>query len=232
MFRFRLNKNLQKYIREVKIEHNPERVMNTYLSELEQTCDVFINIFQSKILLSSVILSFDWENNCLRLSDTVKNRAKRKDSKDDRLNNIIDLNTFKIPFEEVLAGSVKINLVWYGQPDVTSKYIEAIQMYSNNDLVGYMYEFIPEAFEHPTKYIYKINNVFYDVSLMSPRDREPYYKISMDECSTGQYRFCTAYELLRGADDCFFNCKKDSEGFYVPKLEIEKYEKVKGDNEW
>lgn len=222
MYRFKLNENLKKYISEVGVVRDKVEVVRDYLMELEYECDITISIGTSEFKFNGFIVLPDWEAQCFRI-----------DKKDhgisfNHMNQLFDLNnTFKIPFTTVIGGHVKFVTTWYGNMDLTDKFIELIDTAYSNELVGYRYEFIPEAWrdDHKTRRVYRINYTFYDVRFDEKRD-----KLTLTTLA-GQSHDVTALELLRGKYDDISQLSKTENGLLVPKLSIEMFES-KEDSIW
>lgn len=223
MYRFKLNDNLKKYISEVGVVRDKAKVVRDYLMELEYECDITISIGTSEFKFNGFIVLPDWEAQCFRI-----------DKKDhgisfNHMNQLFDLNnTFKIPFTTVMGGHVKFVTTWYGNMDLTDKFIELIDTAYSNELVGYRYEFIPEAWrdDHKTRRVYRINYTFYDVRFDEKRD-----KLILTTLE-GQSHDVTALELLRGKYDDISQLSKTENGLLVPNLSIEMFESKEEDLIW
>lgn len=221
MFRFKLNEQLKKYIREVRIEHNKTDVIRDYLRELEYECDITISIGESEFKFNGFTVLPDWESQCFRID------KKNRDNTFNHMNEIFDLkNTFKIPFTTVQGGHVKFVTTWYGNMDITNKFIELIENAYSDELYGYRYEFIKESFDNSYAYVYMINHEFYNVYISSPNKYCTEYQLNLTECRTGQSHFVTALELLRGAYSYTSELEKTEDGLLIPNLTIEKYKKI------
>lgn len=221
MYRFELNDQLKKYIREVRIEHNKTDVIRDYLKELEYKCDITISIGESEFKFNSFIVLPDWEAQCFRIDKKDRNISFN------HMNELFDLkNTFKIPFTTVQGGHVKFVTTWYGNMDITNKFIELIENAYSDELYGYRYEFIKESFDNSYAYVYMINHEFYNAYICSPNKYCTEYQLDLTECRTGQSHFVTALELLRGKYSYTSELEKTEEGLLIPKLTIEKYKKV------
>ena len=158
MYRFKLNDNLKKYIREVEVVRDKVQVVGNYLRELEYECDITISIGGSEFKFNGFIVIPDWEAQCFRIDK--KDRGKSFN----QLKDLFNLkNAFGIPFSTVLEGYVKFVTTWHGKMNLTNKFIELIENAYNNELVGYRYEFIPEVWEGACKInrVYSINGKFY-----------------------------------------------------------------------
>ena len=222
MYRFKLNENLKKYIREVEIVGDKVEVVRDYLRELEYECDITISIGRSEFKFNGFIVLPDWEAQCFRIG------MKNEGISFNHMNKLFDLNnTFKIPFTTVLGGHVKFVTTWYGNMNLTNKFIELIETAYGNELVGYRYEFIPEVWKDAYK-----SNRFYCIN-------GRFYKVWFDEKSNeltltdhhGQSEDVTALELLRGKYDYTSQLSKDESGLLIPKLKIAMYE-TKEDLRW
>ena len=215
MYRFKLNDNLKKYIREVEIVRDKVQVVKDYLRELEYECDITISMGGSGFKFNGFIVIPDWEAQCFRIDK--KDRGKSFN----QLNDLFDLkNAFEIPFSTVLEGYVKFVTTWYGKMNITNKFIELIENAYNNELVGYRYEFIPEVWEGACKInrVYRINGNFYHVWFDEERN-----ELSLTD-NSGQCHDVTAFELLRGKYDYISQLSKDENGLLIPKLSIKMYE--------
>ena len=219
MYRFKLNDNLKKYIREVEVVRDKAEVVRDYLRELEYECDITISIGRSEFKFNGFIVVPDWEAQCFRIG--IDNKDRGSDISFNHMNELFDLkNTFKIPFTTVLGGHVKFVTTWYGNMDLTIKFIELIEAAYGDQLVGYRYEFIPEAWKDAYKpnRVYRINDTFYDVWFDEKRNE---LRVSAPD---GQNHSTTALELLRGKYDYISQLSKDENGLLIPKLSIVMYE--------
>ena len=215
MYRFKLNDNLKKYIREVEVTRDKTDVVKDYLRELEYECDITISIGESTFRFNKFIVIPDWEAKCFRID------KKNRDTSFNHMNELLDLkNMFKIPFTTVMKGHVKFVTTWYGQKDITNTFIELIENAYGDELISYRYEFIPEAWKdaHNMNRIYRINETFYRVWF-----DEDHNELSLTS-PDGQYHNTTAFELLRGKYDYISQLSKDENGLLIPKLSIRMYE--------
>lgn len=211
MYRFKLNDNLKKYIKETESTKDKNSVIRYYLEELTYECDVTIFIGFSHLKFSKVIVLPDWEAKCFRIDH------KKREQTFNKLNEILDLkNTFNIPFKLVLEGHVKFVSTFYGKMNLTNKFIELVENVYNDQLVGYRYEFIPEAWKdaHRIGRVYFINNKFYNV-WFDEKDGE----LNLEDINDGQCVDVTAMELLRGKYDYIDNLSKDENGLLIPKID-------------
>lgn len=221
MFRYYLNEQLGKYIREVRIERNKVDVIRDYLRELEYEVSVNMNIGENLMFFNNVKLLPDWEAKAFRLDMDSESETTPT------MNTLVDFNNnFKIPFQLFLDGHVSVKTVWYGGMMITDKFVDMITNAYNDDLYGYKYEFIKEAFQNPCKYVYEINGTFYDVHMHSPSQYCSEYQLNLSERQTGQSHFVTALELLRGKYSYTSELRKTEDGLLIPNLTIEKYEKI------
>ncbi len=210
MYRFKLNDNLKKYIREVEFVRDKVQVVRDYLRELEYECDITISIAESEFKFNRFIVVPDWEAQCFRID------KKNRGISFNHMNELFDLkNTFKIPFTTVLGGHVKFVTTWYGNMDLTDKFIKLIENAYGDKLVGYRYEFIPEAWKdaHRLNRIYRMNGIFYYVCFDEKRN-----KLTLTDPS-GQSHDVTALELLRGKYDYISQLHNDENGLLIPKIE-------------
>jgi hypothetical protein len=215
MYRFKLNDNLKKYIREVEVVRDKVQVVGDYLRELEYECDITISIGESEFAFNRFIVVPDWEAQCFRID------KKNRGISFDHMNELFDLkNTFNIPFTTVLGGHVEFVTTWHGKMNLTNKFIELIENAYNNELVGYRYEFIPEVWEGACKInrVYSINGKFYHVWFDEENN-----ELSLTD-NSGQCHDVTALELLRGKYDYISQLSKDENGLLIPKLSITMYE--------
>jgi len=215
MYRFKLNDNLKKYIREVEVVRDKVQVVGDYLRELEYECDITISIGESEFAFNRFIVIPDWVGQCFRID------KKNRGISFDHMNELFDLkNTFNIPFTTVLGGHVEFVTTWYGKMNLTNKFIELIENAYNNELVGYRYEFIPEVWEGACKInrVYSINGKFYHVWFDEENN-----ELSLTD-NSGQCHDVTALELLRGKYDYISQLSKDENGLLIPKLSITMYE--------
>lgn len=215
MYRFKLNENLKKYIREVEVIKDKVEVVRDYLRELEYECDITISIGRSEFKFNGFIVLPDWEAQCFRIG------MKNEGISFNHMNKLFDLkNTFKIPFETVLGGHVKFVTTWYGNMNLTNKFIELIEAAYGDKLVGYRYEFIPEVWKdaYKSNRFYRINGKFYKVWF-----DEKSNELTLTDSSC-QSNDVTAIELLRGKYDYTSRLSKDESGLLIPKLTIEMYE--------
>lgn len=218
MFRFYLNEQLKRYIREVRIERNKVDVIRDYLRELNYEVSVNINIGENLMFFKNVKLVPDWEEKAFRIDMDSKSETTQT------MNGLVDFNNnFKIPFQLFLDGHVSVKTVWYGHMTVTDKFVDMITNAYDNNLYGYKYEFIKEAFEHPYRCVYEINNKFYNVHMHSPSQYCSEYQLDLSECQTGQSHFVTAIELLRGKYSYTGELRKTEDGLLIPNLTIKKY---------
>ena len=227
MYRFKLNNNLKKYIREVEVTRDKVRVVKDYMRELEYECDITISIGESVFKFNEFIVLPDWEAQCFRIDKKNRDKPFYKTNAllFDHINEIFDLkNTFKIPFTTVMEGHVKFVTTWYGKMDLTNKFIELIGNVYNNELACYPYEFIPEAWKdaHKMNRVYRINETFYNVWF--DEENNSLRLTSSD----GQNHSITALELLRGKYDYISQLSKDENGLLIPELTITMYEAKEG----
>lgn len=221
MFRFKLNEQLEKYIREIGIKRNKADVIKDYLKELEYEVSVNMNIGENLIFFKNVKLLPDWEAKAFRLDMNSKSETTQT------MNSMVDFNNdFKIPFQLFLDGHVSVKTVWYGHMTITDKFVDMITNAYNDDLYGYRYEFIKEAFDEPFDHVYMINHVFYTVHVCSPDKYCSEYQLDLTERQTGQSHFVTALELLRGKYSYTSELRKTEDGLLIPNLTIEKYQKL------
>ena len=235
MYRFLLNDQLKKYIREEHIEKNSEKVIEDYLEELNYTVNIDLKIGSSQLHLTNLRLFPDWENKCMRCK-SVASENLNKDAEYDpqsRIAKMLNFETFQIPFDEFLMENVKVTTVYYGQMIITDTIVRAIiNGQDTNGLQGYKYSFIKEAFDDKPlcDYIYKINNHFYEVYYspagMYSKDKTHFGdELSLSRVDNGQYCFKTAFELLKG-EGHLDSLKQTDDGLYIPNLRIQKYKKV------
>lgn len=235
MYRFYLNDELKQYFREEHIEKNSSKVIEDYLEELNYTVNLDLKIGSSQLHLTNLRLFPDWENKCMRCKSVASEHIIDKDAEYDpqsRIAKILNLDTFKIPFDEFLMENVKVTTVYYGQMIITDSVVRAIINGKDTGLQGYKYSFIKEAFndEHPYDYVYKINNHFYEVYYviagMYTKDKTHFGdQLSLTRVDNGQYCFKTAFELLRG-EGYLDRLEQTEDGLYIPNLRIQKYKKV------
>ena len=218
MFRFYLNEQLRKYIREDRVERNKVDVIRDYLRELEYEVSVNINVGENLIFFKNVKLLPDWEAKAFRLDMNSESETTQT------MNSLVDFNNdFKIPFQLFLDGHVSVKTVWYGGMIVTDRFVDMITDAYSNDLYGYKYEFIKEVFQNPYKYVYEINGKFYDAYICSPNQYCSVHQLDLMERQTGQSHFVTALELLRGEYSYTGELEKTEDGLLIPNLTIKKY---------
>jgi hypothetical protein len=228
MYRFLLNDQLKKYIREEYLVRNKDNVIKDYMRELEYEVNINFNIGESLLFISYVKIKFDWENKCVRCISATKDSDSASFKK---LNEIINFDTFKIPFEDFFKDNVSVKTVHYGQMDITNQIVAVILDSQTDDLTGYKYSFIKEAFDHDGPgTIYRINNVFYTVDYSHPGkyDNDQTHfgdKLMLTNCSNGQYHDVTAFELLRSKYGYCNELERTEDGLYIPRLKIERYER-------
>ena len=229
MYRFLLNDQLKKYIREEHLERKKDNVIKDYMRELEYEVNINFNIGESLLFISYVKIKFDWENKCVRCISAAKDSDSASFKK---LNEIINFDTFKIPFDDFFKDNVSVKTVHYGQMDITNQIVAVILDSQTDDLTGYKYSFIKEAFDHDgPDTIYRINNVFYTVDYSHPGkydDDQTHFgdKLMLTNCSNGQYHDVTAFELLRSKYGYCNELERTENGLYIPNLSIQKYKKV------
>lgn len=220
MFRFKLNEQLGKYIREVRIEHNKVDVIRDYLRELEYSVSVNINIGDNLMFFKCVILVPDWQAKAFRVQMSSASETTHT------MNTMCDFhNEFMIPFQLFLDGHVSVKTVNHGGMILTSKIINMINDAYGDELYGYRYEFIKESFDKPFDHVYMINHIFYTAHMCSPDKYCSEYQLDLSECQTGQGHFVTALELLRGKYSYTSELRKTEDGLLIPNLTIEKYTK-------
>ena len=229
MYRFLLNDQLKKYIREEYLVRNKDNVIKDYIRELEYEVNINFNIDESLLFISYVKIKFDWENKCVRCISAAKDSDSASFK---RLNEIINFDTFKIPFEEFLKDNVSVKTVHYGQMDITNQIVAVILDSEADGFTGYKYSFIKEAFDHDIygETIYRINNVFYTAYYSHPGkydDDQTHFgdKLVLTNCSNGQYHDVTAFELLRSKYGYCHELERTEDGLYIPRLKIERYER-------
>ena len=216
MFRFYLNEQIKKYIREVSIQRNKVDVVRDYLKELNDWVTVSINVGRNSMHFKSVKLIPDWEAKCFMLQINDYDKSN--------MNQYVDFNNnFKIPFKDVLDCKVGIRAARSDHLELTRPIVNMLTDAYDNDLIGYRYEFIKEAWGEPYKNIYKINTAFYDVHVHSPSMYCNEYQLDLSNCETGQSMFVTALELLRGKYHSTSELKTNEDGLLIPRLRIEKY---------
>ena len=221
MFKFELNDQLKKYIREVRIEHKKADVIKDYLRELEYSVSVNVNIGDNLMFFKSVILVPDWEAKAFRLSMSSASETTHT------MNTMCNFNNdFKIPFQMFLDGHVSVKTVMYGSMPLTNKIINMINDAYGAELYGYRYEFIKESFDKSFDHVYMINHKFYTAHMCSPNQYCSEYQLDLTECETGQSHYVTALELLRGKYSYTSELRKTEDGLLIPNLTIEKYEKI------
>ena len=221
MFRFKLDEQLEKYIREVRIEHNRVDVIRDYLREIEYDVSVNINIGGNFMFFKCVGLVPDWEAKAFRVSMSLESETTHT------MNTMCDFrNNFMIPFQMFLDGHVSVKTVNYGGMILTDKIIDMINASYGDDLYGYRYEFIKESFDQPFDHVYMINHKFYEVHMCSPNQYCSEYELDLTECETGQSHYVTALELLRGKYSYTSELRKTEDGLLIPNLTIEKYQKI------
>lgn len=221
MFRYYLNDQLKKYIREVRREHNKIDVIKDYLRELEYVVSVNINIGDNLMFFKHVILVPDWQTKAFRLSMSSASETTHT------MNTMCDFNNnFMIPFQLFLDGHVSVKTVDYGGMILTEKIINMINDAYGDELYGYRYEFIKESFDKPFEYIYMINNKFYEAYVCSPNKYCSEYQLDLTECQTGQSHYVTALELLRGKYSYTSELRKTEDGLLIPNLSIKKYKLI------
>lgn len=221
MFRFELNDQLKKYIKEVRIEHNKVDVIRDYLRELEYAVSVNINIGDNLMFFKHVILIPDWEAKAFRLSMSSASETTHT------MNTMCDFNNnFMIPFKMFLDGHVSVKTVMYGSMLLTNKIINMINDAYGDELYGYRYAFIKESFDQPFNHIYMINHKFYEAHMCSPNQYCSEYQLDLTECETGQSHYVSALELLRGKYSYTSELRKTEDGLLIPDLTIEKYQKI------
>ena len=229
MYRFLLNDQLKKYIREEHLERKKDNVIKDYMRELKYEVNINFNIGESLLFISYVKIKFDWENKCVRCISAAKDSDSASFKK---LNEIINFDTFKIPFDDFFKDNVSVKTVHYGQMDITNQIVAVILDSQTDDLTGYKYSFIKEAFDHDgPDTIYRINNVFYTVDYSHPGkydDDQTHFgdKLMLTNCSNGQYHDVTAFELLRSKYGYCNELERTENGLYIPNLSIQKYKKV------
>ena len=229
MYRFLLNDQLKKYIREEHLERKKDNVIKDYMRELEYEVNINFNIGESLLFISYVKIKFDWENKCVRCISAAKDSDSASFKK---LNEIINFDTFKIPFDDFFKDNVSVKTVHYGQMDITNQIVAVILDSQTDDLTGYKYSFIKEAFDHDgPDTIYRINNVFYTAYYSHPGkydDDQTHFgdKLMLTNCSNGQYHDVTAFELLRSKYGYCNELERTENGLYIPNLSIQKYKKV------
>lgn len=217
MYRFKLNDNIKKYIREVEVVLDKVQIVRDYLRELDCECDITISIGESEFKFNRFIVLPDWEAQCFRID------KKNRGISFNHMNELFDLqNTFKIPFTTVLGGHVKFVTTWYGNVDLTDKFIELIETSYGGKSVVYRYEFIPEAWKNDrkTKRAYRINDAFYDVMFDEKNDKLTLTTFD-DPCHDVTV---TALDLLRGKYDNISQLPNVENGLLIPKLLISMYE--------
>lgn len=218
MFRYYLNEQLGKYIREVRIERNKVDVIKDYLRELEYEVSVNMNIGENLIFFKNVKLLPDWEAKAFRLDMNSESETTQT------MNSLVDFNNnFKIPFQLFLDGHVSVKTVWYGNMIITDKFVDMITNAYNDDLYGYKYEFIKESFDKSFDHVYMINHKFYTAHMCSPNQYCSEYQLDLTECQTGQSHYVTALELLRGKYSYTSELRKTEDGLLIPNLTIKKY---------
>ncbi len=218
MFRFELNEQLRKYIREVRIERNKADVIKDYLRELEYSVSVNVNIGDNLMFFKCVILVPDWEAKAFRLSMSPASEITHT------MNTMCDFhNNFMIPFQLFLDGHVSVKTVNYGGIILTEKIINMINDVYGDDFYGYRYEFIKESFDKSYGCVYMINHKFYNVYICSPDKYCSEYQLDLTECETGQGHYVTALELLRGKYSYTSELEKTEDGLLIPNLTIKKY---------
>jgi hypothetical protein len=218
MYRFKLNEQLEKYIREVRIEHERVDVIRDYLRELEYDVSVNINIGGNLMFFKCVGLVPDWQAQAFRISMSSASETTYS------MNTICDFRKdFVIPFQLFLDGHVSVKTVDYGGMILTEKIIDMINDAYGDELYGYRYEFIKESFDKPFEYIYMINNKFYEAYVCSPNKYCFEYQLDLTECQTGQSHYVTALELLRGKYSYISELSKTEDGLLIPNLSIKKY---------
>lgn len=228
MYRFLLNDQLKKYIREEHLERKKNDVIKDYMRELEYEVNINFNIGESLLFISYVKIKFDWENKCVRCISATKDSDSVSFKK---LNEIINFDTFKIPFDDFFKDNVSVKTVHYGQMDITNQIVAVILDSQTDDLTGYKYSFIKEAFDHDGPgTIYRINNVFYTAYYSHPGkydDDQTHFgdKLMLTNCSNGQYHDVTAFELLRSKYGYCNELERTEDGLYIPRLKIERYER-------
>lgn len=221
MFRYYLNEQLGKYIREVRREHNKIDVIKDYLRELEYSVLVNVNIGDNLMFFKCVILVPDWEAKAFRLSMSSANETTHT------MNTMCDFNNnFMIPFQLFLDGHVSVKTVDYGGMILTEKIINMINDAYGDELYGYRYEFIKESFDKSFDHVYMINHKFYTAHICSPNQYCSEYQLDLTECETGQSHYVTALELLRGKYSYTSELRKTEDGLLIPNLTIEKYQKI------
>lgn len=221
MFRFELNDQLKKYIKEVRIEHNKVDVIRDYLRELEYEVSVNMNIGGNLMFFKCVILIPDWEAKAFRLSMSSTSETTHA------MNTMCDFNNnFMIPFKMFLDGHVSVKTVMYGSMLLTNKIINMINDAYGDELYGYRYEFIKESFDKSFDHVYMINHKFYTAHMCSPNQYCSEYQLDLTECETGQSHYVTALELLRGKYSYISELRKTEDGLLIPNLTIEKYQKL------
>lgn len=212
MFKFKLNDQLKKYIREVSILPSDDETIKRYARECKYRHDISINIDNHDLHFSYVEPVFDKEKQLIHISRTGHSS---------------DVN-FDIHFDWVLKGNVQFITSDYGHIDTTERFIELISSFiDNGNVEGCRYEFIKERFESSYDKIFKINGIFYEVYYSSPGMREPEAQLCLTEAQTGQYQYVTATELLRGNYSYMSDLLRDEDGSYIPHLKIKEYKLVK-----
>ena len=212
-------------------------MIEDYLEELNYTVNLDLKIGSSRLHLTNLRLSPDWENKCMRCKSVASEHIIDNDAEYDpqsRIAKMLDFETFKIPFDEFLMENVKVTTVYYGQMIITDSIVRAIiNGKDTNGLQGYKYSFIKEAFDDKSSldYVYKINNQFYEVYYhpagIHSKDKTHFGdEISLTRVDDGQYCFMTAFELLRG-EGYLDRLEQTDNGLYIPNLSIQKYKKVK-----
>ena len=217
MYRFKLNDNIKKYIREVEVVLDKVQIVRDYLRELDCECDITISIGESEFKFNRFIVLPDWEAQCFRID------KKNRGISFNHMNELFDLqNTFKIPFTTVLGGHVKFVTTWYGNVDLTDKFIELIETSYGGKSVVYRYEFIPEAWrdDHKTRRVYRINDTFYDIMFDEKNDKLTLTTFD-DPCHDVTV---TAIDLLCGKYDNISQRPNVENGLLIPKLLISMYE--------
>ena len=228
MYRFLLNDQLKKYIHEEHLERKKNDVIKDYMRELEYEVNINFNIGESLLFISYVKIKFDWDNKCVRCISAAKDSDSTSFKK---LNEIINFDTFKIPFDDFFKDNVSVKTVHYGQMDITNQIVAVILDSQTDDLAGYKYSFIKEAFDHDGPgTIYRINNVFYTVYYSHPGkyDNDQTHfgdKLMLTNCSNGQYHDVTAFELLRSKYGYCNELERTEDGLYIPRLKIERYDR-------